>query len=101
MLWQSTWSVFPLKGEGPKNEALAHGTASCPAFGDIPLSKISSFDIERYKHSRQQEMSMRDGDRVSEKAKLARTIYNGKPVKSSLGSINRELAALSHLFKWQ
>ena len=41
--------------------------------GSIPLSKISSFDVERYKKQRREE--------------------GGK-----VGTINRELAALSHLF---
>lgn len=44
-----------------------------PFFRDMPLSKISSFDIERYKKSR-----------VEAFAKV--------------GTVNRELAALSHLF---
>jgi integrase len=44
-----------------------------PFFRDKPLSKISSFDIERYKKSR-----------VEASAKV--------------GTVNRELAALSHLF---
>jgi integrase len=44
-----------------------------PFFGDTPLSQISTFDVERYKKSR-----------VGEGAKV--------------GTVNRELAALSHLF---
>jgi hypothetical protein len=44
-----------------------------PFFGDTPLSQISNFDVERYKKSR-----------VGEGAKV--------------GTVNRELAALSHLF---
>jgi integrase len=44
-----------------------------PFFGDVPLSKISSFEVERYKRSR-----------VNEGTKV--------------GTVNRELAALSHLF---
>src|SRR5215471_11463565 len=44
-----------------------------PFLGDTPLSQISTFDIERYKKSR-----------VGEGAKV--------------GTVNRELAALSHLF---
>ena len=46
-----------------------------PFFGDIPLSKIGTFDIERYKRQRQQ----------------------GKDAVKP-GTVNRELAALSHLF---
>ena len=44
-----------------------------PFFGDTPLSQISNFDVERYKKNR-----------VGEGAKV--------------GTVNRELAALSHLF---
>jgi len=44
-----------------------------PFFGDTPLSQISNFDVERYKKSR-----------LGEGAKV--------------GTVNRELAALSHLF---
>jgi integrase len=44
-----------------------------PFFGDIPLSNVKSFDVERYKKHR-----------LKEEAKH--------------GTINRELAALSHLF---
>ncbi|MDR0843072.1 MAG: tyrosine-type recombinase/integrase, partial [Acidobacteriota bacterium] len=46
-----------------------------PFFGDMPLSKISSFDVDRYKSHRRQEDDA------------------GKP-----GTINRELAVVSHLF---
>lgn len=44
-----------------------------PFFNDKPLSSISTFDVERYKKYRQAE-------------------------SASVGTINRELAALSHLF---
>jgi hypothetical protein len=44
-----------------------------PFFGDTPLSQISNFDVERYKKNR-----------IGEGAKV--------------GTVNRELAALSHLF---
>jgi integrase len=44
-----------------------------PFFGDTPISQLSTFDVERYKKSR-----------LGEGAKV--------------GTINRELAALSHLF---
>lgn len=69
-----------------------------PFFGDTPLSKISGFDIDRYKHKRQQEVSMRGGDRLSavvkkEGAKAAKAAPSTSP-----GTVNRELAALSHLF---
>jgi hypothetical protein len=44
-----------------------------PFFGDTPLAKISSFDVERYKKSR-------------------------VGVGTKVGTVNRELAVLSHLF---
>lgn len=62
-----------------------------PFFGDMPLSRISSFDIERYKRQRQLEtVIVRPRGKVIERSpeKLA-------TVKT--GTINRELAAMSHL----
>ena len=62
-----------------------------PFFGDTPLSKISSFDIERYKRQRQQEaIQLRPrGKRVERPAEKATLT---KP-----STVNRELAVLSHL----
>lgn len=62
-----------------------------PFFGDMPLSKISGFDIERYKKQRLQEVAIPGGEKqkAKDEAKLKTT---------SPGTINRELAALSHLF---
>lgn len=60
-----------------------------PFFGDMPLSKVSSFDVERYKKQRADEAVMRPNG------------PGGKPVfagKTKPATINRELAALSHLF---
>ena len=60
-----------------------------PFFGDTQLAKITTFDVERYKKQRGSEMVVRP---------------NGPGGKPSVGSetkpatINRELAALSHLF---
>ena len=34
-----------------------------PFFGTRPLSKIASFDVERYKHQRSREMAVRGGNR--------------------------------------
>ncbi len=66
-----------------------------PFFGAIQLSKLSGFDVERYKKHRLEENVIR-----------ART-RDGKPVfggKTKPGTVNRELAALSHLlnkaFEW-
>ncbi len=60
-----------------------------PFFGDTQLSKITTFDVERYKKQRGGELVVRP---------------NGPGGKPSVGgetkpaTINRELAALSHLF---
>jgi hypothetical protein len=63
-----------------------------PFFGDFPLSKISGFDIERYKHQRQKEaVSVRPRGKTIVRA--AEKITTAKP-----STINRELAVLSHLF---
>lgn len=59
-----------------------------PFFGDTPLSKISSFDVERYKKQRGTEPTMRPNG------------PGGKPVfggPTKPATINRELAVLSHL----
>lgn len=69
-----------------------------PFFGSMTLSKISSFDIERYKHKRQQEWSLRGGDRVSDGAKAKSAEPPKVPKKAAAGTINRELAVLSHVF---
>ena len=58
-------------------------------FGDTPLSKIATFDVERYKKQRGSELVMRPNG------------PGGKPVyggETKPATINRELAALSHLF---
>lgn len=60
-----------------------------PFFGTTPLSKISGFDIERYKKFRLEQPAQRG------KTKDGTAVYGG-PTKP--GTINRELAALSHLF---
>lgn len=61
-----------------------------PFFGKMPLPNIGIADIERYKGLRRQETAIRGGERVKPKdqSKLAKT----RP-----GTVNRELAALSHL----
>ena len=60
-----------------------------PFFGDVQLSRIHTFDVERYKKQRLEENAqhnvLKDGT----------PIYRGK---TKPGTINRELAALSHLF---
>lgn len=60
-----------------------------PFFGNTPLSKISTSDIERYKKQRLEE------DAQHNVLKDGTPIYKGK---TRPGTINRELAVLSHLF---
>jgi integrase len=60
-----------------------------PFFGDVSLSKIYTFDVERYKKQRLTE------DAQHNVLKDGTPIYKGK---TKPGTINRELAALSHLF---
>lgn len=63
-----------------------------PFFGEMPLSKLSGFDVERYKRQRQQEaVIVRPRGKTIERA--PEKISTAKP-----GTINRELAVLSHLF---
>lgn len=61
-----------------------------PFFGGTPLSKISTFDVERYKKLRSQTKAAPGGEknRPKDEASLKLT---------SKGTINRELAVLSHL----
>ena len=60
-----------------------------PFFADAPLSKITMFDVERYKKGRLEENAQHNI------TKDGTPIYKGK---TKPGTINRELAALSHLF---
>ncbi len=60
-----------------------------PFFADVPLSKIHTFDVERYKKKRLEEDAQRNV------LKDGTPIYKGK---TKPGTINRELAALSHIF---
>jgi integrase len=57
-------------------------------FGDTPLSKITTVDVERYKKKRSTEPTMRPNGLGG------KPVYGG-PTKPA--TINRELAALSHL----
>jgi len=59
-------------------------------FGDTPLSKITSFDIERYKKTRRDEPAIKSNSRG--KGKITH-----KDRGTSPGTVNRELATLSHL----
>ena len=60
-------------------------------FKAVPLLKITSFDIERYKKHRLLQVAI-CGD-VKQKPKDTNKLKITKP-----GTINRELAAISHLF---
>ena len=59
-----------------------------PFFGDTSLPKITTFDVERYKKQRSTEPTMRPN------GPGGKPVYGG-PTKPA--TINRELAALSHL----
>lgn len=60
-----------------------------PFFGDLPLSKITTFDIERYKKLRRSEKAVKS---CTEKG-----IKTYKDSKTADSTVNRELAVLSHL----
>ena len=62
-----------------------------PFFGNQPLSKIVTSDVNRYKEQRSKELAVPGGNKNKplDQAKLKTT---------SGGTINRELAVLSHLF---
>jgi integrase len=62
-----------------------------PFFGDTPLSKISTFDVERYKKVRSQTKAIPGGEKQKPKDETKLRLM-GK------GTINRELAVISHLF---
>jgi len=66
-----------------------------PFFGKMPLSKIDSLSVERYKKERRDQPSMRGGVRRGVKAE-SRPIANQNKL-ASRATINRELAVLSHL----
>ena len=62
-----------------------------PFFRDTPLSKVSSSDVECYKKQRLEEIALPGGDKQKPKDE-------SKLKTTSKGTINRELAVLSHLF---
>ena len=64
-----------------------------PFFGDLPLSKIGSFEVERYKKHRLAQVVQAGGDWRSGKRVARDTGRTTAP-----GTANRELATLSHLF---
>lgn len=62
-----------------------------PFFGNMPLSKIETGDVNRYKEQRSKEKAVPGGEKN-------RPLDNSKLKETSNGTINRELAVLSHLF---
>lgn len=60
-----------------------------PFFGDMPLSRLSTFDVERYKKHRSEQPVMKSHAKGKEP-----TYKDGGP---SAGTTNRELAVLSQL----
>lgn len=64
-----------------------------PFFGALALSKISSFDVERYKKKRLAEFSLHGGDTIGSNGRRGALVTAVKP-----GTINRELGILSHVF---
>lgn len=63
-----------------------------PFFGVMSLEKISTFDVERYKKKRLQEQSLHGGNKIGKNGQTGAKVTPVTP-----GTINRELAALSHL----
>jgi integrase len=72
-----------------KRQRLEHHLV--PFFGDMPLGKVSGFDLERYKKQRREEAAVKSNSRGQGKLTY-------KESGASVGTINRELAVLSHLF---
>ncbi|MDR2924867.1 MAG: site-specific integrase, partial [Azoarcus sp.] len=79
-------------GKDLKMKAMRLNLHLVPFFGDTPLSKISAFEVERYKRLRQQEpIIVRPRGKTVERAPE-------KVTAAKSGTVNRELAVLSHLF---
>lgn len=64
-----------------------------PFFSDMPLSKLGTFDVERYKKHRLAQVVQAGGDWRSGKR-----VPRDSGRTTSPGTVNRELATLSHLF---
>lgn len=89
----ATQYIERLKAEGGKDIEMKEQRLRLhlvPFFGDKPLSQIASFDIERYKKQRVAEPIMPKGGRAAK--------ADAKPAPlTKPGTVNREIAALSHL----
>lgn len=68
-----------------------------PFFGEKPLSKISSFEVERYKKQRLEEYSNR-GRSHHVRGELVHKAATTTTKLTSSGTVNREIAVLSHMF---
>ncbi|MDD2758907.1 MAG: site-specific integrase [Methylomonas sp.] len=64
-----------------------------PFFGNMPLAKINSFDVERYKKKRLEEVSLHGGDTIGNNGRRGALVTPVRP-----GTVNRELGVLSHVF---
>lgn len=62
-----------------------------PFFGNTPLSKIETSDLNRYKEQRSKELAVPGGEKN-------KPLDETKLKPTSNGTINRELAVVSHLF---
>jgi integrase len=83
-----------LEEEGGKDLYTKRYRLKChlaPFFGDTPLSKIHTSDVDRYKKQRLEEIAVPGGEKQKPKDET-------KLKTTSKGTINRELAMLSHLF---
>jgi len=68
-----------------------------PFFKNMPLGKLSTYDVERYKNHRLTEGTTLGGDRMSPKARKKGQAIGGQKKDTAPGTVNRELATLSHL----
>jgi integrase len=68
-----------------------------PFFKNMPLAKLSTYDVERYKNQRLTQGTTLGGDRMSAKARKKGHAIGGQKKDTAPGTVTRELATLSHL----
>ena len=68
-----------------------------PFFKNMHVAKLSTYDVERYKNHRLIEGTTLGGDRMSPKARKKGRAIGGQRKDTAPGTVNRELATLSHL----
>lgn len=68
-----------------------------PFFKNMPLGKLTTFDVEKYKNHRLTGGTTLGGDRMSPKARKKGQAIGGQKKDLAPGTVNRELATLSHL----